>query len=276
MFLRILAVVCFAVSIAQAQDIQYVSAENGLVIREQPNQGATKIGILDYGTAVEIIEQTNLHMDVKDSNKKVSGKWVKIKGPAVGEYFEGAYVFNGFLTDEKIEQPLKIAGDAFTIYIDKLHANVKVQLPVVDNETVMPVFKINTNASLENRYLKIKHHQNYRAIEVLQRHRNSIVVKSKEGDVLLTDFQHYTSSWKPLQLEFAKGNIFKTATLSKKDSKRFGTIDETKLYSTLNLEKTSSYTIAPSQIELKVIMTDIDGYKTEKIIIFELPLSKAS
>ncbi|GGI56083.1 SH3 domain-containing protein [Winogradskyella haliclonae] len=276
MHLRILAVVCFAVSIAQAQDIQYVSAENGLVIREQPNQGATKIGILDYGTAVEVIEQTNLHMDVKDSNKKVSGKWVKIKGPAVGEYFEGGYVFNGFLTDEKIEQPLKITGDAFTIYIDKLHANVKVQLPVVENETVMPVFKINTNASLENRYLKIKHHQNYRTIEVLQRHRNSIVVKSKEGDVSLTDYQHYTSSWKPLQLEFAKGNIFKTATLSKKDSKRFGAIDEAKLYSTLNLEKTSSYTIVPSQIELKVIMTDIDGYKTEKIIIFELPLSKAS
>ena len=30
--------------------------------------------------------------------------------------------------------------------------------------------------------------------------------------------------------------------------------------------------IAPSQIELKVIMTDIDGYRTEKNVIFELPL----
>ncbi|WP_299115952.1 SH3 domain-containing protein [uncultured Winogradskyella sp.] len=276
MFLRILAVVCFAVSIAQAQDIQYVSAENGLVIREQPNQGAAKIGILDYGTAVEIIEQTNLHLDVKDSNKKVSGKWVKIKGPAVGEYFEGGYVFNGFLTNEKIEQPLKIAGDAFTIYIDKLHANAELQMSVVDNENATPSFKINNDESLENRYLKVKHHQNYRTIEVLQRHRNSIAVKTKEGDVSLADFQHYTSSWKPLQLEFSKGNIFKTAALSKKDSKRFGTIDEAKLYSTLNLEKKSSYTIVPSQIELKVVMTDIDGYKTEKIIIFELPLSKES
>ena len=179
MFLRILAVAFFAFSVAQAQDIQYVTAENGLVIREQPNQGATKIGILDYGTAVEIIEHTNLHLDVKDNNTKVSGKWVKIKGPAVGEYFEDGYVFNGYLTDEKIEQPLKITGDAFTIYIDKLHANVKVQLPVVESETVMPVFKINTNASLENRYLKIKHHQNLQIdkyyLTILQHHQYPVV-----------------------------------------------------------------------------------------------------
>ena len=262
MFLRILAVAFFALSVAQAQDIQYVTAENGLVIREQPNQGATKVGILDYGTAVEIIEHTNLHLDVKDNNKKVSGKWVKIKGPAVGEYFEDGYVFNGFLTDEKIEQPLKIAGDAFTIFIDKLHANAELQLPVVENEVTMTLFKINNNESIENRYLKVKHHQSYRTIEVFQRHRNSIAVKSKDSDFSRTDFQHYTSSWKPLQLEFSKGNIFKTATLSKKDSKRFGTIDKAKLYSSLNLEKTSSYDIVPSQIELKVIMTDVDGYKT--------------
>ena len=108
MLLRILAVACFAFSIAQAQDIQYVSAENGLVMREQPNQGAVKVGVLDYGTPVEIIEYTDLSLDVRDNKKKVTGKWVKIKGPAAGEYFEDAYVFNGYLTEEKIERPLKI------------------------------------------------------------------------------------------------------------------------------------------------------------------------
>lgn len=276
MFLRILAVVCFALSVAQAQDIQYVTAENGLVIREQPNQGATKIGILDYGTPVEVIEHTDLSLDIKDRNKKVSGKWVKIKGPAVGEYFEDGYVFNGYLTDEKIEQPLKIAGEAFTIYIDKLHADAAIKSSTVENDVVVPLFKINNGKSIENKYLKVKHHHGYRTIEVLQRHRNSIAVKQKDGGAAFTDFQHYTSSWKPLKLEFSSGNIFKTKTLSSKDSKRFGSFDKAKLYSTLNLEDSATYTIAPSQIELKVIMTDIDGYKTEKIVIFELPLGKAS
>ena len=86
MFFRILIVACFALSIAQAQDIQYVFAENGLVMREQPNQGATKVGILDYGTPVEVISYTDLSLDVKDNDTKVSGQWVKINGPAAGEY----------------------------------------------------------------------------------------------------------------------------------------------------------------------------------------------
>ena len=43
----------------QAQDIQYVKAENGLAIRENPNRGAARLGVLDYGTVLEIIEHTN-------------------------------------------------------------------------------------------------------------------------------------------------------------------------------------------------------------------------
>ena len=82
MIFRILVVACFALSVAQAQDIQYVFAENGLVVREKPSQGAIKVGLLDYGTAVEIIEHTNLSLDIKDKNKKVTGQWVKIKGRA--------------------------------------------------------------------------------------------------------------------------------------------------------------------------------------------------
>ena len=271
MFLRILAVVCFAASIAQAQDIQYVSAENGLVIREQPNQGATKVGILDYGTPVEIIEYTDLSLDVKDKKKKVTGEWVKIKGPAVGEYFEDAYVFNGYLTKEKIERPLKIPFDAFTVFIDKLNADTELQNISVDNDAAT-LFKMKKDKSPEDRYLKVKHHENYRTIQVFQRYKNSIAVTSEKGETQISDFQHYTSSWKPLKLLFSNGNIFKTIAFSEKDQKRFGTIDKANLNTYLKNKNQVWSNIVPSQIELKVIMTDIDGYKTEKIIIFELPL----
>lgn len=279
MFLRILAMVCFAISIAQAQDIQYVSAENGLVMREQPNQGATKVGILDYGTPVEVIEYTDLSLDVKDNNKKVTGKWVKIKGPAVGEYFEDAYVFNGFLTEEKIEQPLKIPFDAFTLYIDQLNADVEPVLSEADglNKTsteddVSTIFKVKMDKSPENRYLKVKHHERYRAIKVFQRYKNSIAVTTKEGETQLADFQDYTSSWKPLKLLFADGNIYKTVTYSNEDTNRFGYIDKTQLNTYLKAQNSVSHNIVQRQIELKVVMTAIDGYKYEKIIIFELPL----
>ena len=271
MFLRILALVGFAVSVAQAQDIQYVSAENGLVMREQPNQGATKVGILDYGTPVEIIAYTDLSLDVKDNNKKISGKWVKIKGPAAGEYFEDAYVFNGYLTEDKIERPLKISFDAFTVFIDKLNADAELKNTAIDKVT-SPTFKIEKDKSPENRYLKVKHHQDYRTIQVLQRYTNSIAVKTEKGKIELSDLQYYTSSWKPLKLLYPNGNIFKINALSKNDQKRFGTIDKAKLNAYLKNKNQVWSHIVPSQIELKVIMTDIDGYKTEKNIVFELPL----
>ena len=71
---------------------------------------------------------------------------------------------------------------------------------------------------------------------------------------------------------YSDGNIFKTIALSEKDQKRFGTIDEVQLNAYLKNKNQVRSHIAPSKIELKVIMTDIDGYRTEKNVIFELPL----
>ena len=61
--------VILAFGYAEAQDIQYVNAENGLIVRERPSQGAIKVGMLDYGTAIEITEHTNLKLDVIDGGK---------------------------------------------------------------------------------------------------------------------------------------------------------------------------------------------------------------
>ena len=192
MFFRILIVACFALSIAQAQDIQYVFAENGLVMREQPNQGATKVGILDYGTPVEVIAYTDLSLDVKDNDTKVSGQWVKIKGPAAGEYFDEAYVFSGYLTEDKIERPLKIRTKAFTILIDKLDKDTEeVTLQKTDDD--MPaLFLMEDGKSPENRYFKVKHHKDYRKIEVFQSYKNSMAVSTKDNTTKVVAFQHYT------------------------------------------------------------------------------------
>ncbi|MDT0558183.1 SH3 domain-containing protein [Ichthyenterobacterium sp. W332] len=285
MIFRILVVACFALSVAQAQDIQYVFAENGLVVREKPNQGAVKVGLLDYGTAVEIIEHTNLSLDIKDNSGKITGQWVKIKGRTTDEFFEEGYVFNGYLTEREIHSPLKIKFDAFTVFVDELAKDSSLKNAELNDDTT-PIFKIEQGVSPENRYLKVKHHQNYRTIEVFQRHRNSIVVTQGKENKLI-DYQHYNSSWRPLKMLPSSGNIFKTITFSKKEYKRFGKINKQELNmfiktqcctdcNTLTSEtkalKNIPYTIMPSQIQLKVVMTDIDGYKTEKIIIFELPL----
>lgn len=271
MFLRILVVACFAITAVQAQDIQYVFAENGLVIREQPNQGAKKVGILDYGTPVEIIEHTNLNLDVQDKDKKVSGQWVKIKGPAAGEYFEEAYIFSGYLTEDKIERPLKVVYEELTVFIDQLANGTNSKTSSSETEE-NSVFVLKENVSPENRYIKVKHHEDYRSIKVLQRYKNALAVKTKDGKSQISNYQYYTSSWKPLQLVKSSENIFKTITFSDKDNKQFGAVDIEELKTAIGTKDEISFEVVPHRIELKVIMVDIDGDKTEKIINFELPL----
>ena len=107
----------------EAQDIQFVKAENGLVIREKPNQGATRLGMLDYGTAIEITEHTNLILDVVDNGKKLTGEWVKIRSIDAFETFDEGYVFNGFLTEEKLQKRFKTNYDAFTVKIEGISEN---------------------------------------------------------------------------------------------------------------------------------------------------------
>ena len=284
MFLRILIVACFALSVAQAQDIQYVFAENGLVVREKPSQGAIKVGLLDYGSAVEVVEHTNLSLDIKDNDKKVSGQWVKVKAIEPQEFFREGYVFNGFLTEEKIERPLKVKFDAFTVFVDELSKDIETTTEKTEDSQV---FVVSLGATPEDRYLKVKHHQEYRTIEVFQRHQNRITIMDEGPHCDLNEFTHYNSSWKPLKMLTNSNNIFKTIWYSEKDYNRFGSVDMDALKAYVKtqcgdewsklIEDSKSINddhigVTVSQIHIRIVMTDIDGYKTEKIIIFDLPM----
>ncbi|WP_353777226.1 SH3 domain-containing protein [Winogradskyella sp. 3972H.M.0a.05] len=284
MFLRILVVACFALSVAQAQDIQYVFAENGLVVREKPNQGAIKVGLLDYGTPVEIIEHTNLMLDIKDKNEKVTGEWVKIRGIDAYEHFEEGYVFNGFLTEKKIERPLKVKFEAFTVFVDEMKRDTKA---IKNSENPdSKAFEVKLGKSPEGRYIKVKHHQGYRTIQVFQRHQNRLTLVNGKTECDLKEYDQYNSSWKPLKMLPRSNNIFKTLVFDKEDYKRFSEVDMkelktyvkehcgedwSKLIETSKSIEDKVIKVNASQIQLRVLMTDIDGYKTEKIISFELP-----
>ncbi len=285
MFYRILIAALCVVSFAQAQDIQYVFAENGLIVREKPNQGSIKVGLLDYGTAVEVLEHTNLNLDIQDRNKKISGEWVKIRGTEADEFFDVGYVFNGFLTEEKIEKPLKVGFEPFTVFIEELDKHVDEKKVESDEDT--RAFSVRLGETPENRYLMVKHHQEYRTIEVFQRHRNSVVLSNEGPHCDLVDYKHFNSSWKPLKMFSGPNNIYKTITFSPEDSQRFVEVDMSdlkghvsefcgeewaELIKDIDSLRDPNIGIELSQIHIRIVMTDIDGYKTEKIIIFEIPM----
>ena len=120
MLLRLLIITGLLSNFSLAQDIQYVAAENGLIIREQPNQGALKLEVLDYGTALEIVEYTDLQLDLVDGGKKLSGKWVKVRSTDAYDLFEEGYVFNGYLTEQVLNKRFKVTYDEFTVTVEDL------------------------------------------------------------------------------------------------------------------------------------------------------------
>ena len=287
MLFRIFLLTCLTINATNAQDIQYVSAENGLIVREKPNQGAIKIGILDYGTVIEIIEHTNLQLDIVDGGKKLTGEWVKIRGIDAYEFFEEGYVFNGYLTETKLEKRFKINYNEFTVTIDGVSEKVKTKENIIPDFDGVLFFSLNENETIEGKTIKVKHHQEFRSIEVFQKHENSVAVSDDKSHCDIINWQHYYSSWKPLKASM-NSHKFKTLTISEKEASKFIEVDIEDLKTVVNdacgeswgdsikdITTLNDYPtkIVLSKLYLRILMTDIDGYKTEKVIIFEVPLN---
>jgi len=279
--------VIVAIGYAEAQDIQYVNAENGLIVREKPSQGAIKVGMLDYGTAIEITEHTNLKLDVIDGGKKLTGQWVKVRGIDAYEFFEEGYVFNGYLTEEKLEKRFKKTYDEFTVTIEGISEKERIKGEINPDFNGVLFYKLNDDETLEGKTVRVKHHQEFRSIEVFQKHENSIAISDDKSHCDIINWRHYYSSWKPLKT-MSSNKKFEALAISEKEASRFidVNIDELKTVvsdacgeswsnaikdvTTLNDYPTK---VVVSKMYLRILMTDIDGYKTEKIIIFEVPLN---
>jgi hypothetical protein len=287
MLFRIFLLTCFTIGYAQAQDIQYVNAENGLIVRERPSQGAMKVGILDYGTPIEITEHTNLKLDVVDGGKTLNGEWVKVRGIDAYDFFEEGYVFNGYLTEEKLEKRFKVPYDEFTVTIEGI-SEKKSRADNIDPDFNGVLFyKLNDGETLEGKTVRVKHHQEFRNIQVFQKHENSIAISDDKSHSDIINWQHYYSSWKPLKT-ISSNKRFEALPISEKEASRFIDVDMDELKTMVkdacgdtwrdaikDVTTLNEYPIkiVVSKMYLRIVMTDIDGYKTEKILIFEVPLN---
>ncbi|MDO5979133.1 SH3 domain-containing protein [Flavivirga spongiicola] len=265
---------------AQAQEIRYVKADNGLVLREKPNRGSGKITKLDYGTQLEIIEHTNLKLDVLDDNEVISGEWVKISTIDNDDSTNVGYVFNGYLTETELRKRFKINLDTFTLTVDSLEAWAS----KTNQDTVN--IDIDLGETIEGKIIRIKHHIDYKNIQLFQRHENSITIMDEGPHCDLTDWKHYYSSWKPLK-SISKDNQFKTNSYSEEAWNKFIKIDINEFkqavkthcgenWATLikDVKTVNTYPsgVSISTIYLKVIFTKMNDEKIEKIIAFGIPM----
>ncbi len=282
-YINIIAIL-IAFNFTQAQDIQYVSAENGLVVRDNPSRGAKRIAKLDYGTQIEITEYSQLKLDVVDNGEKISGEWVKIKTSNTPKTLKSGYVFNGFLTKNELKKRLKINFDEFIITIDSLKAYPIASVNETEKDTIS--MGIELGETPEGKTIRIQHLQDYSKIQIFQKHENSITIMNEGSHCDLVNWKHYKSSWKPLK-SISKYRKFITHSYTEKDWKNFinVTIDDVKAevkkscgedWSDLlkNAESLKDFHIGVSisKIYLRIVMTNLDGDKIEKIIAFEIPM----
>lgn len=271
-------------SLSFSQEIKYVAAENGLVIREKPDRGSDRLGLLEYGTVLEVSEHTGLGLDIIDNGQKLSGEWLKVRSVDAYEFFDVGYVFSEFLTDKVLKKPFKSQYDDFTVMMDGItRKTAKNELKNFDN---IMFYDIDDNESFENVKIRIKHHKDFSSIEVYQKHENSIVIKDDESHCDKINWQHFYSSWKPLKM-LSKNHRFAVLPISEKEAKRFIDVNVEELKDIVNETCGESWRnsiaeirtiydnpskVVVSKMFFRIIMTGIDGVKTEKIIIFDIPV----
>ncbi|KAB1155946.1 SH3 domain-containing protein [Tenacibaculum aiptasiae] len=265
------------------QEILYVSADNGLIVREEPNKNSKRLGKFKYAEKIEVQEKTGIKFSIIDNGEKINGSWLKVQGIADEKPING-YVFSGFLIDRVLKKRLEIKFDGFIVEIDNIQLmGDLVALTKVQKDTAK--LSLDLSGTPENKFFKIIQ-KKYKKVEVFQRHENTITIMDEGPHCDLTEWKHFYSEWKKLPYDKIK-NSFKTFEYSSKDWEKFIPVKISELKNAVdkfcgqrwanlvkNIKKTNEYPsgVSMSRIFLKVILTDKNNQITEKIIEFEIPM----
>ena len=262
------------------QQIQYVNADNGLIIREKPNASSKRIGKLEYGTRVDIIKETEFDLTIKDGDKNISGKWVEIQEI---DGSQKGYVFNGFLTSNRLSKRIEIKFQDFSLQMELEVWDENGELKKVQNDTAKVYVELGETP--QGKKIKIKQSK-FKKVEVFQRYENSVTIMNEGPHCDLTEWKHYYSDWKKLNFDFTE-NIFVSNSYEYKDSEKFIDIDINELKKAVekdcggywpehikDIKNVNEYPsgVSMSRIFLKILLTDENDSVIEKTIEFEIPM----
>ncbi|TCI93786.1 SH3 domain-containing protein [Tenacibaculum sp. M341] len=101
MKLKLIVTILFLSSYCFSQDenFKYVTAFNGLVIRDQPSINGNKIGKISYRSRINVIQKTSKKFIFNENGYKIYGEWVQIDNSEVTN--TPSYVFDGFLKSKE-------------------------------------------------------------------------------------------------------------------------------------------------------------------------------
>jgi hypothetical protein len=88
----------FQINLLSAQNTVFVSAENGLIVRDEASKNANRIGKFTYTETLEVLEKTNIYLEIIDNGKTIKAEWYKVIGKSEENKTLTGFVFSGFLT----------------------------------------------------------------------------------------------------------------------------------------------------------------------------------
>lgn len=267
----------FNMTIATAQEEAYVAAESGLSLRDQPDVSGKMLTKLAYGEAIGVLEETDKNLVVLDGGEKISGKWVKVETRNhIG------YVFNGYLSPNKIARTIRVNLDNVKVEIKNLATSDYKRTHDLKNEDTA-IINVDISDSPEGKNIVLVEND-YKQVSLFQRYENSISFMSTDAKCNTNEWKQFDTEWKPLRQ--LKSNTFETLTYTEKDWKNFieTTTKDLKddiidkcgedwlaYVKTIENIKDFPVSVTTNRVFIKFILTDFEDNITEKIIEFEIP-----
>jgi len=275
---KILAIaLVFNVALLTAQQEAYVAAESGLSLRDQPDVSAKILTKLSYGEVIGVLEKTDIKLVIVDAGEKISGEWVKVETRNhIG------YVFNGYLSPNKIARTIRLKLDNLNVEIKNLATSDYKRTHDLKYEDAA-IINVDISDSPEGKNIVLIDND-YKHVSLFQRYENSFSFMSSDANCNSNEWKQFDTEWKPLQQ--LKSNTFETLTYTENDWKHFietatndlkdDVIDKCgedwlTYVKTIENIKDIPVSVSTNRVFIKFILTDFEDNVTEKIIEFDIP-----
>lgn len=276
--------ILFQFALTTAQEICYVSADSGLVVREAPSKNAERIGKFHYATKLVVTKHSGINFSVNERGTSIPGEWLEVINADETETPIRGYVFGGFLTESQLTERLRFEFDESLISFEGFEV-LKMRQRVTNGEKSLINVTVALGETPENRQFTIQTAEG-QTVEVFQRYQNSLTIMNEGPHCDLTDWENYNAPWQKVRYN-RKERAYQTISYSEKDLEIFNKVSMVELKLAVKelcgeywaelvkeIEDPNQYpsSIGMSNIQIKIVITSKNGEVTENHINFELPM----
>ena len=185
-----------------AQDFRYVTAENGLIVREKADRNSNRIYKLDYATEVLFYDTTGVSFTIFDDGEKIQGEWVEIYTyNDTGDEVKG-YVFDGYLTQEPLSKPLQFNFGTVSLEFDDTFIRYYGAKEIKSDTIYLEM-------NLDSDFFKVPFRiiqSGFDTVKVYQQFNSSVTINYEGPHCDMINWKKFKSEWIEIPYKTSKNN----------------------------------------------------------------------